>query len=159
MRTGRPPKPTALKELAGNPGKRPLNRNEPKPRVTIPTAPSWLTVEGKKEYRRTAKLLLGMRVLTEADMVALASYAHEFDEWRRACNVLALEGKVITSEKGGKYLHPMWGVANTHFKNMIKLMQEFGLTPASRTRIEAQPVEEKVQSLAQKLFANVVVAE
>ncbi|MEQ8198694.1 MAG: phage terminase small subunit P27 family, partial [Clostridiaceae bacterium] len=28
---GRKPKPTAIKVLEGNPGKRPLNKNEPKP--------------------------------------------------------------------------------------------------------------------------------
>lgn len=152
-------KPSELKKLEGTYRADRAARNEPKPRVTIPTAPSWLTAEGKKEYRRTAKLLLGMRVLTEADMVALAAYAHEFDEWRSACAVLALEGKVITSEKGGKYLHPMWGVANTHFKNMLKLLQEFGLTPASRSRIEAQPVEEDKRTLAEKLIWAVAESE
>jgi len=30
MPAGRPPKPTAIKELEGNPGKRKLNRDEPK---------------------------------------------------------------------------------------------------------------------------------
>lgn len=36
---GRPPKPTAIKELEGNPGKRPLNKNEPKPKQTAPKCP------------------------------------------------------------------------------------------------------------------------
>jgi len=30
---GRKPKPTALKIIEGNPGKRPLNKNEPKPDI------------------------------------------------------------------------------------------------------------------------------
>ena len=155
MRTGRPPKPTALKELAGNPGKRPLNHNEPKPKVIIPTCPTWLTAEGKREYKRQAKMLVNLRVMTEADRMALASYASEYSKWREAEDILAVEGSVLISEKGGRYLNPMWSVANTHFKNMLKLMQEFGLTPASRTRIEAQPEEEQQQSLADKLFASV----
>ena len=32
MAQGRKPKPTAVKELEGNPGKRELNKNEPKPK-------------------------------------------------------------------------------------------------------------------------------
>ncbi|HZK10243.1 MAG TPA: phage terminase small subunit P27 family, partial [Clostridia bacterium] len=33
---GRKPKPTALKVLEGNPGKRPLNKNEPQPERKAP---------------------------------------------------------------------------------------------------------------------------
>jgi hypothetical protein len=37
---GRKPTPTTLKLMAGNPGKRPLNRHEPKPVTSIPHLPS-----------------------------------------------------------------------------------------------------------------------
>ena len=40
---GRPPKPTYLKVLEGNPGKRPLNENEPKPKPSAPKCPAWLS--------------------------------------------------------------------------------------------------------------------
>ena len=46
---GRKPKPTALKVLEGNPGKRPLNENEPKPENKAPRCPSWLEQEAKNE--------------------------------------------------------------------------------------------------------------
>jgi hypothetical protein len=36
---GRRPKPTPVKVLTGNPGKRPLNKNEPRPDVLIPECP------------------------------------------------------------------------------------------------------------------------
>jgi len=39
---GRRPKPTNLKVLHGNPGKRPLNANEPKPAAEMPSAPDHL---------------------------------------------------------------------------------------------------------------------
>jgi phage terminase small subunit len=54
---GRPPKPTALKVLEGNPGKRPLNQNEPKPEKKAPNCPSWLLPDAKKEWRRLSKEL------------------------------------------------------------------------------------------------------
>lgn len=156
MKTGRPPKPTALKELAGNPGGRPLNRNEPKPRVTIPSCPGWLTAEGKREYKRHAKMLVGLRVMTEADRMALAAFANEYAKWREAEDQVTVLGAVLISEKtGAPYLNPWQNIASNHFKNMVKLMGEFGLTPASRSRIEAQPEEEKQTSLAEKLFATV----
>lgn len=52
---GRKPKPTAMKELEGNPGKHPLNTSEPKPTKKAPACPKWLEPEAKKEWRRLAK--------------------------------------------------------------------------------------------------------
>jgi hypothetical protein len=34
--------PTALKVVMGNPGKRPLNHLEPKPRLAVPSCPAHL---------------------------------------------------------------------------------------------------------------------
>lgn len=45
---GRKPKPTAVKVLEGNPGKRSLNTAEPKPEKKAPRCPSWLEDEAKK---------------------------------------------------------------------------------------------------------------
>ncbi|MDD6036563.1 MAG: response regulator [Lachnospiraceae bacterium] len=42
---GRKPKPTAVKELEGNPGKRKLNKKEPKPEKGMPECPEWLMPE------------------------------------------------------------------------------------------------------------------
>src|SRR5262249_22001030 len=40
---GRRPKPTRLKVITGNPGKRPLNEHEPRPEPQIPPCPSELS--------------------------------------------------------------------------------------------------------------------
>mgnify|MGYP007027670339 CR=1 FL=1 len=50
---GRPKKPTALKVLEGNPGKRPLLGNEPHPRVAGVTCPSFLGKTAKTEWGRS----------------------------------------------------------------------------------------------------------
>ena len=49
-RAGRKPKPTAIKELEGNPGKRKLNKKEPKPEKGMPVCPEWLLPEAKAEW-------------------------------------------------------------------------------------------------------------
>ena len=46
---GRKPKPTAVKKLEGNPGKRKLNTKEPVPAKGMPDCPEWLLPEAKKE--------------------------------------------------------------------------------------------------------------
>ena len=50
------PKPTKLKILEGNPGRRPLNESEPLPQSIAPECPDWLLDEAKKEWNRLALL-------------------------------------------------------------------------------------------------------
>ncbi len=47
MAQGRKSKPTALKELEGNLGKREFNAKEPKPQKKAPACPKWLDDEAK----------------------------------------------------------------------------------------------------------------
>ena len=67
---GRKPKPTAIKKLEGNPGKRKLNTKEPIPAKGMPECPEWLLPEAKREWERLADLMNQMGVLTEVDMAA-----------------------------------------------------------------------------------------
>ncbi len=68
---GRRPKPTHLKVVSGNPGKRKLNDKEPTPAREIPSPPAHLTDWGKVAWGRLTVLLDGMGVLTVADTLAL----------------------------------------------------------------------------------------
>ena len=70
---GRKPKPTALKKLEGNPGKRKLNMKEPVPGKGISDCSKWLLPEAKEEWKRLCQKLSEMGVLTEIDMAAFAA--------------------------------------------------------------------------------------
>ena len=75
---GRKPKPTALKLLEGNPGKRPINEHEPVPPKGTVKCPTWLEPEAKKEWKRLAPSLEAMGVLTQADLTSMQSFCSEF---------------------------------------------------------------------------------
>ena len=81
---GRKPKPTAVKVLEGNPGKRSLNTAEPKPEKKAPRCPSWLEDEAKKEWKRMSKQLEQLGILTEIDMAAFAGYCQAYARWKEA---------------------------------------------------------------------------
>lgn len=68
---GRKPKPTALKKLEGNLGKRKLNTKEPVPGKGMPDCLKWLLPEAKEEWKRLCQKLSDMGVLTEIDMASL----------------------------------------------------------------------------------------
>ena len=90
---GRKPTPTAIKMLEGNPGKRPMNGSEPKPLKKAPSCPKWLELEAKREWRRLAKQMESIGILTDVDMAAFAGYCQAYARWKEA------EEKAIDAEK------------------------------------------------------------
>ena len=134
---GRKPKPTLLKTLEGNPGKRPLNDREPVPPDGIPDCPDFLTDEARAEWFRTAKVLKEMQLLTLADRAALAAYCTAYGRWVEAEKQVQKYGTIVKSpNKGFPMKSPYLTVADQALESMRKLMVEFGLTPSSRSRIK-----------------------
>ena len=134
---GRKPKPTAVKKLEGNPGKRKLNDKEPMPVKGMPTCPAWLMPEAKTEWKRLAKILSEMGVLTEVDRTAFASYCQSYARWKEAQEHIDEEGSTFATDKGYQQQTPWVGIANTNQKLMLQAAAEFGLTPSARSRIMA----------------------
>jgi phage terminase small subunit len=110
---GRKPKPTALKVLEGNPGKRPLNKNEPQPEKKAPRCPSWLEPEAKKEWKRMAKTLETIGVLTQVDKAAFAGYCQAYARWKEAEEFLSKHGTIFKTPSGYIQQVPQVSIAQT----------------------------------------------
>ena len=132
---GRKPKPTAVKQLEGNPGKRKLNRDEPKPENKAPKCPSWLDKEAKKEWRRTARQLEQLGILTEVDMAAFAGYCQAYARWKEAEEFITKHGTIVKTPSGYWQQVPQVSIAQTYLKIMNRFCEQFGLTPSARSRI------------------------
>jgi P27 family predicted phage terminase small subunit len=154
MTMGRPPKPTALKKLAGNPGKRKLNENEPKPRAVRMHAPDHLSDRAKAEWRRITPEVYRLGLLTVVDRAALAAYCQAYGDWLEAENMLDIEGKVLVTNTGYRYLNPWWSVRCKSLELMDKFGARFGFDPSSRTRIKLE-ANEKGMTLAEMLFTGI----
>ena len=94
---GRRPKPTRLKVLMGNPGKRPLNENEPRPEPEIPECPPELGPVAQKEWHRLVGELASLRILTNLDRAALAAYCGAYALWAEATEALQKYGTMVKS--------------------------------------------------------------
>ena len=134
---GRKPTPTAIKELEGNPGKRSLNENEPKPQKKAPACPKWLEDEAKKEWRRLARQMEQMGILTQVDMAAFAGYCQAYARWKEAEEFISQHGTIVKTPSGYWQQVPQVSIAQTYLKIMNKFAEQFGLTPSSRSRIIA----------------------
>ena len=130
-------KPLADKLMEGNPGKRKLNDKEPRPDKHAPSCPKWLEPEAKKEWRRLAKKMELMGVLTEVDMAAFAGYCQAYARWKEAEEFITQHGTIVKTPSGYWQQVPQVSIAQTYNKIMTKLAEQFGLTPSARSRIIA----------------------
>jgi P27 family predicted phage terminase small subunit len=141
-------KPTALKKLAGNPGKAPLNENEPKPAITIPECPKHLSRDAKKEWRRITPELERLGLISEVDAAALAAYCQAYGRWVEAEKAIKKHGAIVYSPNGYPQQSPHLAIANKAVEQMRRWLVEFGCTPASRSKVEAKPKEDEADPWA-----------
>jgi P27 family predicted phage terminase small subunit len=133
---GRKPTPTQLKLLRGNPGKRKLKEDEPRPEASIPECPSHLGEEARAEWERMSVELFDLGLLTALDRAALACYCMAWGRWVEAERMVKQYGEVLKSKgTGGFYRSPYLDVSNGALAQMKAFLTEFGMTPSSRTRV------------------------
>lgn len=149
------PKPTALKLLEGNPGKRALDLSAGvNPRVEIPDAPKHLGKEARKEWKRITPILEELGLISGLDRTALGLYCqtvgrlHELET--------AFNGQVASMERDGadyadavcraSYALTPSGYAQqsvlqqlikSHREQVNRYLMHFGLSPAARARVQA----------------------
>lgn len=150
---GRKPKPTHLKLVTGNPGKRALKADavQPAQKATVPRPPEYLCLLGKAEWRRVAAALHAQRVLTDIDRTALAAYCQAYATWRLASAALKraaqkdpeTHGLVFLTDKGNAIQNPLVGIANKAAADMVRFAAEFGMTPSARSRLDIGRAEER----------------
>lgn len=133
-RRGPAPKPTKLEKLQGNPGKRKRNAREPKPKQKAPVCPSWLDTEAKAEWKRIVPELESLGLLTTVDRAALAAYCQSFSRWRAAEEGIQKHGLTFDTLNGPRK-NPEVAISEKALALMKAYLQEFGLSPASRTRV------------------------
>lgn len=139
---GRKPKPTRLKLVTGNPGKRRINKREAKPKRVIPSPPEHASQGAKVAWGSLSARLDRLGLLTELDAMALEQLAENYAEIVALRADIAMNGRVqvVETEAGADFERPrpqvrMLSDAERRFRAM---MTEFGLTPSSRSRIEVE---------------------
>jgi P27 family predicted phage terminase small subunit len=142
MKSGPPPKPTALKVVGGNPGRRPINKEEPAPEIVAPHCPPHLAAEGVAEWERIMPLLIRYHIISEIDTAALALYCQSYARWQQAeakISEIKLktgdDGLLIKAPSGYPIQNPYLAIANRAMEDCYKYLQQFGLSPSARTRV------------------------
>jgi P27 family predicted phage terminase small subunit len=136
---GRKPKPSRLRIVGGNAGRRPINTREPKPAIAAPSAPAVLRGEARREWRRVVPMLEAMGVLAAIDRAALAAYCQSYGRWLDAERELRRAGLTFETDKGNHVQSPLVGIARRAMADVVRYSAEFGMTPSARSRVQADP--------------------
>lgn len=120
MKPGTKPKPSHLKLIEGNRGKRPLSRKEAKT-TALPDPPPYLAAVALEEWHRVASWLHKIGLLSEVDRAALAAQAYgrrprgrahlgrEFTQGDEKLNLPPLcprKAKSARTQRGSSHLRP-----------------------------------------------------
>jgi P27 family predicted phage terminase small subunit len=160
---GPAPEPTVISMLKGNPSKKAANASEPTPEAVPEDFPPPKTLDGKavEVWRDIVKLLSSSRVLTKSDIPVLVRYCIE------TVLYLACYEKVKTA--GEEYIHwepdpnrtdgklrikytqvaPWATQMHRHHAAMLRIEQEFGMTPSSRSQVSVHGNSSPTSPLAQ----------
>jgi len=162
--SGRKKIPSNIHLLHGNPSKIPMGKftNEPKPKIPskFPDPPPLLTKNkiAKREWRRVGPELYELGLLTELEINLFATYCLEYSGFMEALEYLDIEGLIIETpkyespkkDKAGNELpipmskkpSPWISIRDQRAKAMRQCMNELGMNPSSRSRLNVQPKEE-----------------
>lgn len=126
-------KPTRLKEIEGNPGKRPLNKGEPKP-IGLPSPPTVMTARAKTIWQRLVQSM-PPGVFTATDSFQLAAYCEAVSNHQLATSKIAKGDVETIGSTGQKKLSHWFALQSDSARVMVTLGAKLGLDPVSRQHI------------------------
>jgi P27 family predicted phage terminase small subunit len=143
---GPPRKPSHLRLIEGTRRHKKANQREPNPAPALVEPPDFLGPGAREEWAYVAPRLFALNLLTPIDRGPLAAYCSAVATWaaaERELNRLEEEGGTLAALVGrttrdGEMERVLVGIVRRASRDAVRFGQEFGLTPASRTRIETR---------------------
>ena len=136
----------------------PCRHAEPdvKPAAGIPEPPELLSEKAKKYWQSIGKQLHQAGLLADLDGIALWLLAESIELYVTASEEVSAGRLTCMGESGNEYQAPAVAIRNKAWAQVVKLCQEFGMTPSARTglNVESKPVED--EKLAQILGFKVL---
>jgi P27 family predicted phage terminase small subunit len=138
-------KTTEEKQLKGTLRPDRANAKRPVSTAPLPRVPSHLSKNAKKEWKRLAKELASIGVLTSLDSTMLERHCEALAEWRELTAQIQSSGWLIRDHNGMVRKNPLVLVRRGVADELHRTSLELGLAPISREKLtveEEPPVEE-----------------
>lgn len=120
-----------------------MNPNEPKPDIAIPDKPEHLKGAAAEEWDRVTAELKEIGVISQIDRPAISAYCYYYGQWLEADKIIREEGMMATNGNGKRSPHPLLRYRDDFAKLMTRFITEFGMTPASRSKVSSSCGESK----------------
>jgi P27 family predicted phage terminase small subunit len=151
-RTGRPRKPKAQKQLEGTYRKdRDTGKEPPVLDIEVVESPSWLNATGNKAFLQMAEMLQEQKALSKTDLQSLAVMSDIYSDVVSLSKQIKKEGRVyesITDTGIIKRPNPKFQMLSKVRDQWNRYAAEFGMSPASRAKIQTAIKEEEDDPLA-----------
>jgi len=133
------PIPTVLKLIKGNPGKRAVNKSEPKPKKAIPRCPAHLSSMAKTKWRELSKQFFSDGILTLSDASALERASAVYGRLRELEKAVKIRGfsyeTINTQGEISFKVNPDVGSLQREEKQFESYLSQFGATPSARSKV------------------------
>lgn len=145
-------KPTSLHKMQGTyRADRHGKRQEPQLSVSPVRMPKSMSLNSQRFWRKYHKILSEAGVLTEGDSVGLEAMAYHYDAMVQAYQDLRERGSLIKGDRG-LVKNPSLQILRDSSTALYRWASAFGLTPVSRTKVDAS--EEDVITDFQAFLLN-----
>ena len=153
---GPPKQPTVLRLLRGNLGKRKINEAEPKPDADQIVPPAFLEGTSLKKWNEMLPSLVATGVMTNADVDTLARYCTMHEMWLKCLESTRKTDKFMVRDKSGQVVNvkslPDAVMLTKLAASMLRIEQEFGLTPSARSGIVAKKIDKIEDGIDPRIF-------
>ena len=130
-----------MREIEGNPGKRAINKDEPKPGAD-PIMPDDLCEVAQAKWHQLVQKTWWGQWVTEADSDMLADYCKLFADKTMAEGKVREHGHLVASPNGFPCQSPWLQIVNRCRQDMRKIESECGGSPSARSRIVVKDLDE-----------------
>ena len=148
-------KPSNLKVLHGTDQKSRMMENEPKPQpITVGDPPSGMDYYAKKMWNRLAPVLTGLDMITESDVETFTLICNTYGRYCRALKRLKRVEKQCDHIEEMDVIRKAEVSVEKAEQAYRMLAIEFGLSPASRSRISVGNTAKDAESILDQLWSK-----
>ncbi|MCK5602249.1 P27 family phage terminase small subunit [Candidatus Pacearchaeota archaeon] len=109
-----------------------------------PDCPEWLSETAKFHWTEISQMLYDMGMVSKIDHLALSLLVDALADWikySKSANMLKVA--YYENAAGNLVMHPAITAKNKSWELLLKVVREFGMSPASLRSVAAKPKEDK----------------
>jgi len=149
----KPRKPTELKILEGNPGKRNLPVNEIKPIPIADNCPDWFNDDAREVWNKYTEMLERLGLLTEVDGLDFQNMCVAAADIKKLTIDINENGHTFQTVNGVWMARPEVNARNSAIKLVTTITGKFGMSPSDRVGLvsaKAEGQESEMERLLKK---------